>query len=375
MTPKQRFVETMQFRPADRPPDMEIAVWAQTRERWLGEGMPPACNTGFMHRGDPWFGLEGYETVGLDLTSPIPAFESRVLEETEETLLFVDGMGRTRRALKTGTVGGTRLSMDTYLGFPVVDRASFKALRRRYEGPVEERYPRDWEAIKAAALASDLPLTLMNPLAGTFGYYSMLRNWIGTESLSYLWYDDPRLIHECLDFLTDFALRVLDRALREIRFDWVVIHEDMAGKGGPLIGPNLFRQFLLPHYRRYVDFLKRGGVGLVIVDTDGDHRPLTPLFLAAGVDGFNPMERAAGMDPVEMRRQYGRSVCMIGGVDKRQIARGPAAIEAELARSVAPIVGQGGYVPTIDHAVPPDISLEDFRYYLRAKRRLLERTG
>ncbi len=372
MTQKQRFVNWMTFRPVDRPPNMEIAVWGQTRERWLREGMPAACNTAFMHRGDAWFGLEGYETLDLNLTGPIPAVEYRVLEETEETLLFVDGMGRTRRAFKPGTVAGTRMSMDTYLDFPVRDRASFREFRRRYEGPAEERYPADWPAARDAAAASDLPLTLMNPLSGTFGYYSMLRNWIGTERLSFLWYDDPTLLHECLEFLTDFALRTLARALKEVKFDWVVIHEDMAGKGGPLMGPNLFREFLLPHYKRYVGALKAGGVEIVVVDTDGDHRVLTPLFLEAGVDGFNPMERAAGMDPVAQRRQSGASLCMIGGVDKREIAKGPAAIDAELARSVAPILDQGGFIPTIDHAVPPDVSLADFRYYLEAKRRLLE---
>jgi uroporphyrinogen decarboxylase len=367
MTPKERFVKALQFAPVDRAPLMEIAVWGQTRERWLQEGMPPTCNTGFMHRGDAWFGLEGYETVDVNVTGPLPAVEPRVLEENAETILFVDGMGRTRRALKTGTVGGTRLSMDTYLDFPVKDMASFNAFKWRYEGPAEARYPADWEAVRAAALATDLPLTLMNPLAGTFGYYSMLRNWMGTEALSYFWYDDPALLHACLDFLTDFALRTLERALREIPFDFVYIHEDMAGKGGPLMGPKLFREFLLPHYRRLVGFLKAHGIPLVLVDTDGDHEVLTPLFLEAGVNGFGPIERAAGMDPVDLRRRYGNAFCMLGGIDKRELAKDRAAIDREIDRAIRPLIAAGGFIPMIDHAVPPDVSLDNFRYYLERK--------
>ncbi len=370
MTPKERFMRAMTFQPVDHVANMEITVWGQTRERWLTEGMPLDYNTSFMQIGEPRLGLEGYDTVTLNATGPVPACEERVLEETEEHLLFVDGFGRTRRARKSGTVRGTRLSMDTYLDFPVQDRASFRAYKFRYEGPVEQRYPADWEAQKARLLASDVPLTLMNPLGGTFGYYSMLRNWIGTEHLSYLWYDDPTLIHECLEFLTDFALRLLERAVTEVPFDYVIIHEDMAGKGGPLMGPKLSAEFLLPHYRRYVEFLKGHGVGLVLVDTDGDHNVLIPVFLEAGVDGFCPMERAAGMDPVRTRREYGRSVCMMGGVDKREIAKGKAAIDAELAY-LAPAIASGGYIPTIDHSIPPEMSWEDFLYYLEAKGRML----
>jgi len=370
VTARERFLRVMTFQPVDHATNMEIAVWVQARERWLAEGMPEDLNTSFMELGEPRLGLEGYETLALDATGPIPPCEERVLQETEDHLLFVDGFGRTRRARKSGTVAGTRLSMDTYLDFPVKDLASFRAYRTRYEGPVEERYPQDWEAARQGLVASDCPLTLMNPLAGTFGYYSMLRNWIGTENLSYLWYDDPALMDHCLEFLTAFILRLLERALTEIPFDFVIIHEDMAGKGGPLMGPKLFAEFLLPQYRRYVAFLKGHGVRLVLVDTDGDHSVLIPAFQEAGVDGFCPMERAAGMDPARTRREYGRSVCMMGGVDKREIAKGPAAIEAELAR-LAPVVEGGGYIPTIDHAIPPDVSYDDFLCYLDAKRRIL----
>lgn len=370
MTPRERFMNSLTGRPVDHVSPLEITLWAQTQERWLAEGMPEGLNLSFMHRGEPHFRLEGYETIHLDATSPLPAYETRTLEETPEHLVFVDGFGRTRRALKPGTVGGTRMSMDTYLDFPVKDQASFAQLKRRYEGPAQERYPADWEAARAQAAGSDCALTLMNPLAGTFGYYSMLRNWIGTEALSFLWYDDPALVEECLEFLTDFILRVLARAVAEVRFDFVIIHEDMAGKGGPLMGPQLFRRFLLPHYRRYVEFLKSHGVKLVLVDTDGDHNVLIPVFLEAGVDGFCPLERAAGMDPVQVRREYGMSVCMMGGVDKRAVAAGQEATEAELAY-LAPVIAGGGYIPTIDHAIPPDVSYANFLYYLEAKSRLL----
>ena len=121
MTARERFMRVMTFEPVDAVTNMEITVWGHTRQRWLLEGLPEGWNTSFMQAGEPALGLEGYETLSLNATGPVPACAERVLEETEEHLLFVDGFGRTRRARKSGTVLGTRLSMDTYLDFPVKD--------------------------------------------------------------------------------------------------------------------------------------------------------------------------------------------------------------------------------------------------------------
>jgi uroporphyrinogen decarboxylase len=368
MTSKERFVNTLRFRPVDRVPNLEIGVWAQTRDRWLQEGAPAEAFTDVFLKGNAHFGLDGCEGTTLNPTGPIPPFEYQVLSETPEDLVFRDTMGRVRHGLK---VDGkyTSICMDHYLEFPVKDRASFLEMRRRYEGPVEARYPQDWPAFVERSRGLDKPLGINN-IYGDFGFYSMLRTWIGTEPLSYLFYDDPALVHECLQFLEDHILRLYARALSEVRFDYVIIHEDLAGKGGPLLGPKLFREFILPHYQRYLEFLRAGGIRVVIVDTDGDFEALIPVFLDAGVDGFNPMEVAAGMDPVRLRARYGRSFSMVGGVDKREIAKDRAAIDREVAR-IAPLVAEGGYIPWIDHTVPPDTPLANFEYYLEQKRRIL----
>jgi uroporphyrinogen decarboxylase len=201
----------------------------------------------------------------------------------------------------------------------------------------------------------------------------MLRNWIGTENLSYLFYDDPDLVRECLEFLTDFITGSwLGGALDRAGFDLYYIHEDMAGKSVPLISPDMFREFFLPHYKTFVAFLKRNGVKNVIVDTDGNFEALIPVFLEGGVEGFGPIERAAGLDPVALRKKYGKQFFMIGGVDKRAIKAGPDAVEEELYRVLPPLLDEGGFIPTVDHSVPPDISLENFEYYLKLKRRIIE---
>jgi hypothetical protein len=373
MTPKERFLKTLKFEPVDRMFNMEIGLWEQTAERWKSEGAPADLDWCLLN-GKSCFQLDiwGGFTTGFDQPinpcEPMPPFEEKVLEEKDDHILFTDTMGRTRMARKSGTVGGTRMSMDHYIDFPIKTRKDFLALRKRYEGNPDERYSKDWDAYVERVNGSDAPV--VGPCT-MFGYYSMLRNWIGTERLSYMFYDDPSLIHECLDFLSDYILKVYARVVGKVHYDFTVIHEDLAGKGGPLIGPKLFREFILPHYKRHTEFLRsKIGLKLISVDTDGDFESLIPLFLEGGVDAFAPMEVAAGMDPVVMRKKYGRSFVMWGGVDKREIAKDKHAIDACLAR-LAPVVHEGGYIPCIDHTVPPDISYANYQYYLERKRVLI----
>lgn len=163
-------------------------------------------------------------------------------------------------------------------------------------------------------------------------------------------------------YLAEFVVRVLRRALEEVDIDFALFWEDMCYKTGPLISPAMFREFVLPCYQKVTSFLAAHGVELSWVDSDGNIEALIPLWLEGGVSGFYPLELAAGMDAARLRREYGREIVMWGNVDKREIAKGRQAIDAEM-RRLAPVVAEGGFVPLIDHCVPEDISYADYVYY------------
>ncbi|MDO8685993.1 MAG: uroporphyrinogen decarboxylase family protein, partial [Clostridiales bacterium] len=228
-----------------------------------------------------------------------------------------------------------------------------------------------WNEIKKRVLKTDKPLTILDPMSGTFGFYSMLRNWIGTEGLSYMLYDDPDLVRECLEVLTEFVIDLFSEPLKEINFDLYYIHEDMCYKNGPLMSPEHFKEFLLPCYKRFTDLLRSNGVKVILVDTDGNFEKLIPLFLESGIDGFGPIEVAAGMDPLDLRKRYGKSFCMVGGIDKREIAKGKREIENQVYNVIAPLLESGGFIPTIDHAIPPDVSLENYLYYNELRKKVI----
>ena len=97
---------------------------------------------------------------------------------------------------------------------------------------------------------------------------------------------------------------------------------------------------------------------------------MIPHFMDAGVDTIWPLERASNVDPLAWRRRFGRSLRMWGGVDKRVLPRGADAIKAHL-RAFIPLIEEGGFIPTVDHTVPPDVSWDHFRRYMDLKRALL----
>lgn len=373
MTEKDRLNKTLSFKGTDRVPFMEIALWEQTVEEWLRQGLPEGGADANLFCGNEYFGLEGYDLVVFNLTFPEPCPNEKVIDEDDRYIRYIDGMGRTRLALKEGTVRGMRQSMDCYVDFPVKSGKDFQALKKLYISNPEDRLPKDWEQTLEVLDTSTRPSTFLDRYFGSFGFYSMLRNWIGTENLSYMFYDDPNLVRECLEFLTDFITGGwLAETLEKAQFDLYYIHEDMAGKSGPLISPDMFRDFFLPSYKTFVNFLKRHGVKNIVVDTDGNFAPLIPEFLDAGVEGFGPIERAAGLDPLSLRKQYGNSFFMIGGVDKRVLKNGRKEIDSELYHVLPPMLEKGGFIPTVDHSVPPDVTLENFEYYLQVKRKIIE---
>jgi uroporphyrinogen decarboxylase len=300
----------------------------------------------------------------------IPAFAPEVIEETDRYVVHRDGQGIVRKAMKEGTVRGTRPSMDQYLRFAVETPEDFEALKTRYDPSDPRRYPPWWASRVRAWSVRQHPLCLCVNCA--MGLYSNCRIWMGTENLSVAFHDQPKLVHEMMDFIADFTIEALRRAVEDVDIDYFNYFEDFAYKTGPLFSPDTFREFLLPRYKRINEFLCSHGVEIITLDSDGNTEVLIPLMLEAGINGHWPLEVAAGMDPRKLRREYGRDLALSGGIDKRALARGRKAIEEEVLSKVPPLLEEGGYIPTVDHTVPPDVSYADFLYYMELKRRCLD---
>ena len=365
----ERFLAVMAFEPVDQVPNWEAGVWPQTRDRWEREGLDP--NT--LH----WDWFSGEEALDMDPREFIPfrgrmypLFEEEIREEDERTVTFRDTVGRVRRALKDGSIGGARMSMDTYLRFPVENADDWAPLKRRFDPRRQQRYEPNWKGLRVDGWHRRSHPLILGPNCSTLGFYWFARDLMGTENLSYAFFDQPALVHDIMETQTELLIESARPYLERTTIDYMCLNEDLSAKSGPLLSPRTYKEFVYPRLRRVVDFYKANGVTYVCIDTDGNPEPLIPMMLDAGVDALWPLERASDQDPIRLRKEYGHSLRLWGGVDKRELIKGRREIDEHLL-SLAPLIEGGGFIPTVDHTVPPDVSWENFQYYMERKTALL----
>ncbi len=366
----ERFISVMEYNPADRVPNYEIGVWPQTAARWAQEGMPENILAWDWFVGEDYFNFDIREYIDVNFDM-LPPFEYEVLESCDRYELARNPKGIVTRALKEGQVNGCRMSMDEYLDFPVKTRDDFHKLKRRYVAAIPQRYPPDWKTDLLPRWRKREHVLVLGKNCSACGFYWRAREWMGTENLSYAWYDDPDLCHDMMQFYADFTIETAKPILELVDVEYFCLNEDFAMKSGPLLSPETFKKFIYSPMKRLVHFLKSNGVRYVALDSDGNPTMLLPMLMDIGIDILWPLERASGMDPIEIRKKFGKNLRLWGGVDKREIAKGPSAIQNHLLE-LAPLVEQGGFIPFVDHAVPPDISWENWVYYTDFKMKLIE---
>ncbi len=256
--------------------------------------------------------------------------------------------------------------MHHFLDHPVKTREDWADMKKRYQPMLEQRLPADW----SDELASRLNEATHPVGAGVNGLFWTPRDWAGAEGLMYLFYDDPDMVEDMMDTLVDLWIAVLTPVLQKVRLDSFGISEDMAYKNASMISPEMFRRFMMPRYKRLMEFLHQYGVTSVCIDCDGLIDELIPLYLECGINEFTPLEVVCGNDANKLRREYGRQVVLHGNFDKRMMAWGREAIDQEWER-LRPAIEQGGFFPSVDHAVPADVSFSNFCYYMEKKREIL----
>ena len=350
LTDVQRFHACMAYQPVDHTPFWDWGAWPETIERWLREGYQPEIK-------DPARLADGRNFIG-HWFFPYPPFEPRVVSEDDRTIVYVNHEGILMKERKDNPMS----SMPQFLKFPVDTRQEFRQFwQERMQPDLEQRIGPGWQAQLRQLRAEPKPLGVISDRWG--GFFGPLRNLVGVQKLCLLFYDDPPFLEEMMEANADFIIAMMSQILDVIEIDAFIFWEDMGYKAGPLVSPRMARQYMLPRYRRVVDYLRGRGVKYIGLDSDGQVDSLIPVWLEAGLNFLYPFEVQAGMDVLEVRRKYGKDLRIWGGVDKRALANGPEAIETEL-RRLQPLIQEGGYIPHTDHSCPPDISFENYGYYM-----------
>lgn len=283
---KDRFYRVYASLPVDRVPDIEFGYWPQTIRRWLGEGLPLELTPEetrhmFLPKLDEFFGFEP-EGHHLDMRWGIhPPFEERVVERRATSVISYDVEGvLAERFLHDQDES----AIPHCLKFPVETSADWPAIKERFrwDDPVRKIPVEQIDAARRARADGKAIHVFF------IGFYGKLRTWMGTENLSYAFYDYPKLVHEMVEHWAELCVRQMEQLPADLPVDVVGWWEDMAGKNGPLCSPEQFREFFQPGYRRVMEVARRHGCRLSWVDSDGNPRALIPFWLKEGSTSCSP---------------------------------------------------------------------------------------
>ncbi len=199
---------------------------------------------------------------------------------------------------------------------------------------------------------------------GICGAFDILRELMGVENTCIAYYEDPELVFDILNTISATNQRLLEEICAEMTPDILCVHEDLAGKTGPLVGPNIVREFMKPYYRASWDIVNAAGTKLFSQDSDGNINADLDEFIDSGINLFNPCEPGADMDIVALRKKYGHAVTFQGGIDKHVLRRSKEEIKAEVEYRMQPCMMDGGVVFGLDHRIPNGTPLENYIYYV-----------
>jgi len=329
-------------------------------ERWYEQGLARDANLAEVFDYDPP-GNHALGQLGWCEAAFAPAFEQKVVEDRGDYEVVQDHAGRHLLCFKGRRDG----FMPEYLDHPVKNMKTWQEnVKWRLDPTTPARFadlePRMAQVKEQAACGVMIQQNLI-------GGYMYLRSLIGPADLPYKFYDEPELIRDCMKAWLDLADAVIAHHQEHVTVDEIFFAEDICYNHGPLISPEMMRQFLLPYYQQLITNLRARQIDRVRrlhihVDTDGDARPVIPVYREIGMDVMSPFEVAAGCDVVEIGKRH-PDLAMFGGIDKRVLATTKGEIDRHLEYILPAMRARGGYIPTCDHGVPAEVSLENYLHY------------
>jgi uroporphyrinogen decarboxylase len=389
MTAQERFQAICNF---ERPDDVfiwSIDSWNEAYNRWLREGMPvknmddkKEINMLLLGYPDhvecikPNAAIQG---MGRNNNPPWvpplhPLFEVTILEEDDEHIVKVDWDGAVVRIKKSDPE-----LMPQYIEYPVKDKKSWDAYKKRLDPHSPSRWPEGWDIMTDDKLQfpikkeqegksyeeRDFALGMI-----ALSLFGMPRNYMGLENISYALYDNISLIEEMIEWQTYLSHEMLKKVFAAgITLDWVWLWEDMCFNKGSLVSPTFVKKYMVPKYRKIVDLLRSNRVTALILDSDGNTEELLPIWIDCGINAHYPFEIASDMDPVRLRKRYGKNLIIIGGIDKRMLSKGKQEIDREVEK-VRILIRESGYLVNCDHHIPPDVPYENIKYFLNEVHKL-----
>jgi len=357
MSDRERFNNQMHYRPVDRCFNREFGYWEENFTQWQTFVEHGITNN---READRFFNFDRTEGIsGLNFMWPV--FDtSKIVSETETHKTFRDELGVLAEVSKDGS------SSIPHFIEPSVktpdDWARIKEKRFDPDHPDRTFAPERIQALQEQhPPARDYPLEI-----GCGSFIGKIRDMLTLEGLVYAIYDYPDMVEDMVETTCQLIEKSLDQLLPAFDFDFAGGWEDICCRNGPLVGMEFFRDIIVPRYKRIRKKFDRHGIDIWYIDCDGDVRPILPYLMEGGVNTLFPFEVNSCCHPKELLDEYGADLRIMGGFDKMQLIAGKEAIKKYM-ESLVPLVERGGYIPFCDHRCPPDVTYENYCYYLDLK--------
>lgn len=349
MTSHERFQRMYEHREADRIPIID-SPWDATIERWRREGMPEG--TDFVD----YFGLDHVAHIGVDNT---PRYEQKVLEETDEHIVYTSNWGATLKQWKHAA------STPEFLNFTIVDPESWKNAKKRMTHD-RDRIP--WEHLE-----KNYPIWKERGdwiEAGLWFGFDVTHAWaVGTERVLVALVENPGWLTDMFEHELEVNLALLELVWNAgYHFDAITWCDDMGYKHNQFFSLKMYRNLVKPFHQRAIEWAHAKGARAHL-HSCGDVNPFVPELIGIGLDALNPLEVKAGMDPIYLKKTYGKDLVLHGGINAVLWDK-PEEIMAEMERGVPALKEYGGYIFSSDHSVPSSVSLENFRQIVDCAKRL-----
>jgi uroporphyrinogen decarboxylase len=323
MSNRQRFRETLRYGHPDRVPYFEEGIRDEVVQLWRRQGLAADADLDVLFPSDPVEHLE-------------PDFEPRPALEQWPT-----------------------------------SRAELARLEKRLDPADAAHLPEDWDA-QVKALESADAVRMLWVHRGFF-LSAGVERWTRFNFIMHALKRDPGFVHELMRIWGAFSAAMAERMLESLDVDAAVFSEPIGDNNGPLISPAMYEEFVLPSYDPLLQVLRRHDVETLVFSTYANARLLIPSILKWGFNCLWAYEVSVeAMDYRDIRREFGRDLRLIGGIDLDALRTGKEAIRQEIETKVPPLVADGGYVPLADGRVREDVTFEHYAYYRETLRRVLE---
>ena len=314
MSSRRRFNETMLYGAPDRAPYFEEGIRDDVLKAWRQQGLPPEANLADM------FTTDQREEIR-------PVLEPRPYPKRWPT-----------------------------------QQSELDILRERLDPNDPDRLPKDWSQQVRGWQNRDhtLMLRIHRGLFQTLG----IMDWRRFAEVMYLLVDDPDYVREAMAIQAEFAAQMAERILRDVQVDAVVFSEPIGGTENALVSPKMYETLALTSYEPILAVLGQHGVETIIFRTYANARVLIPSILKWGFNCLWACEvNLAAMDYGDLRREFGRDLRFIGGIDVDVLRQDEAAIQREVEAKVPALLADGGYAPLADGRVRADVPFSNYVYY------------